>query len=136
MTQHESVSRFPHYISCYIAESRFPLGQCRPNKTTVFMLTRACRGPTWYLIVKVRLASVVYRVDMISLYDWFDSRFVRNLDTTSALILASFQDNPSHVLYCEFLTKFYVRILEYHFTKTNVFSIAACIKSSCKSRLR
>ena len=22
------VSRIPHYISCYIAESRFPLGQC------------------------------------------------------------------------------------------------------------
>ena len=22
------VSRFPRYISCYIAESRFPLGQC------------------------------------------------------------------------------------------------------------
>ena len=23
------VSRIPHYISCYITESRLPLGQCR-----------------------------------------------------------------------------------------------------------
>ena len=33
MIQHEIFrveSRIPHYISCYIAESRFPLGQCRP----------------------------------------------------------------------------------------------------------
>ena len=29
------VSRFPHYISCYIAESRFPLGQCRNHKPVV-----------------------------------------------------------------------------------------------------
>ena len=29
------VSRFPHYISCYIAESRFPLGQC----TTSYQLS-------------------------------------------------------------------------------------------------
>ena len=31
------VSRFPRYISCYIAENRFPLGQCtyNNNKRTV-----------------------------------------------------------------------------------------------------
>ena len=29
------VSRFPRYISCYVAESRFPLGQCTTNKAII-----------------------------------------------------------------------------------------------------
>ena len=30
------VSQFPSYISCYIAESRFPLGQCGTEAYFIF----------------------------------------------------------------------------------------------------
>ena len=33
-----AVSRFPRYTSCYIAESRLPLGQCRPLKSLSLIL--------------------------------------------------------------------------------------------------
>ena len=33
------VSRFPNYISCYIAENRLPLGQCVLNRAKLAYLT-------------------------------------------------------------------------------------------------
>ena len=39
------LSRFPHYISCYIAESRLPLGQCiRTNIVTFTVHTNGGEG--------------------------------------------------------------------------------------------
>ena len=49
MIQHEIFrveSRIPHYISCYIAESRFPLGQCRP---LFFLAVYICQLHIWTL---------------------------------------------------------------------------------------
>ena len=35
------VSRFPRYISCYIAESRSPLGQCAAATAVCLVYSRA-----------------------------------------------------------------------------------------------
>ena len=83
------ISRFPRYISCYIAESRLPLGQC----TSVYDLTTSRHWSTSLLVNNNGNISQRWALEVFSLVLWLT--IVNIAETVAAVreVIGSLNDS-------------------------------------------